>query len=126
MAAGWKWIAATLAAFGVASIAAGDDSPPPSPGGGGIGGGSMQGTDKQKLYAQLEALPMLDEDQRLFLMLVAHGESRYHPRAHNDSESERDASAKAYDRIAARFSGCGRTREQYAIGSVGRFQRLAP
>lgn len=83
-------------------------------------------SNKVRLYSQLRALPMLTEDQRLFLMLVAHGESRYNPRAHNDSPSEVRASARAYDRIADRFAACDRGRDQYTIGSAGRFGRLVP
>lgn len=87
-------------------------------------GGPM--TNKQRLYAQLRALPQLTEDQRLFLILVAHGESNYNPRAHNDSAGERAASRVAYGRIAAKLDTCGRPRAEFEIGSGGRFGRLIP
>lgn len=82
---------------------------------------------KQKLYAQLESLPMLTEDQRLFLMLVAHGESNYNPSAFNDSPKEAAASGRAFDRLKS--SGridptCGYTRANLGTGSGGRFGRL--
>lgn len=114
-----------LAAFGLGVVAvaassgsnSGGTTPTPTPGG---------MTRKQRLYAQLESLPMLDEDQRLFLMLVAYGESGFSPTAHNKSGGEVDASARAYDRIREHFASCPFTRAQYAIGSGGRFGRLVP
>ncbi len=121
------WGRVVLFGLGVAAVAAassstsdtGGTTPTPT-----SGGGSM--TKKQQLYAQLESLPMLDEDQRLFLMLVAYGESGFSPTAHNKSSGEVDASQRAYDRIRERFASCPWTREQYAIGSGGRFGRLVP
>lgn len=84
--------------------------------------------NKVRLYAQLEALPMLDEDQRLTLILIAQGETSgtYSPNAHNDSDSEVDASRRAWKNVAERFADCGRPADEYIIGSIGRFQRLAP
>ena len=84
-------------------------------------------TNKQKLYAQLRSLPMLTEDQRLFLMLVAHGESNYNPKAFNDSEAEAAASARAFERLQEQGRidpDCGYTRENLGTGSGGRFGRL--
>ena len=84
---------------------------------------------KQKLYAQLRSLPELTEDQRLTLMFIAHGESGYSQNAHNDSASESAAAGTAYDRLASQGrlnAACGYTRQELAIGSIGRFQRLAP
>lgn len=86
-------------------------------------------THKQRLYAQLRALPMLTEDQRLALMLVAHGESGYKPTAFNRSASEAAAAGRAYDRLAEQGrlnAACAYTRAELAVGSAGRFQRLVP
>jgi hypothetical protein len=116
-------IAAILAVAGVALLAFGGGAHAVTP----TNGGNV--TNKKRLYDQLRALPMLDEDQRLFLMLVAHGESGYSPTAHNDSASESAASGKAFDRLVEQGRinpACGYTRAQVSIGSVGRFQRLAP
>lgn len=96
----------------------------PSYGGDDPGAGAM--TKKQRLYAMLRALPQLTEDQRLFLMLVAYGESGYSPNAFNKSAGEAAAAGKAYDRIAATFASCGRSRADYATGSGGLFGRLVP
>lgn len=119
---GWGRVA--LFGLGVVAVAAASSSssttPTPTP----TPGGSM--TKKQRLYAQLESLPMLDEDQRLFLMLVAYGESGFSPTAHNDSQGEVEASERAYDRIRSHFASCPFSRNQYAIGSGGRFGRLVP
>ena len=113
------WGLATVAVASSAGTDSGGTTPTPTP-----GGGTM--TRKQRLYAQLESLPMLDEDQRLFLMLVAYGESGFSPTAHNKSGGEVSASERAFDRIRERFASCPFTREQYAIGSGGRFGRLVP
>lgn len=120
------WGRVVLVGLGLATVAvasssgtdSGGTTPTPTP------GGTM--TRKQRLYAQLESLPMLDEDQRLFLMLVAYGESGFSPTAHNKSGGEVSASERAFDRIRERFASCPFTREQYAIGSGGRFGRLVP
>jgi hypothetical protein len=117
----WGLVAALAAVAVIVGIGGKNDgtpTPTPSP------GGTM--SNKQRLYAQLESLPELTEDQRLFLMLVAYGESGYKPSAHNDSASEVAASSNAYDRIADEFAACGRPRSAYVIGSGGRFQRLVP
>lgn len=121
------WGRVVLVGLGLATVAVasssgtsdGGTTPPPP-----LGGGSM--TRKQRLYAQLESLPMLDEDQRLFLMLVAYGESGFSPTAHNKSGGEVSASERAFDRIADRFAACGRPKSAYTIGSGGRFGRLVP
>lgn len=103
--------------------------------GGGGGGASSTPTNKPtgsasankvRLYAQLEALPMLDEDQRLFLIYLAQGESRYNQLAFNDSESEAAAAREAYDKNVEKFAACGYTRAQLGRGSGGRFGRLLP
>lgn len=83
-------------------------------------------TKKQRLYAQLRSLPELTEDQRLFLMLVAHGESGYSPTAFNDSAGEADAARRAYERIKDRFASCPWPASVYTTGSGGRFGRLVP
>ena len=86
-------------------------------------------TNKQRLYAQLRALPMLTEDQRLAMMLIAKGESNYSPRAWNRKASEVEASERAYQNLLDQGRldpACAWTREQLAVGSVGRFQRLGP
>lgn len=86
---------------------------------------SNPGSPKVRLWKQLEALP-LDANQRLFLMLVAKGESNFVPSAFNDSAGEAAAAGRAYDRIADRLAACGRPRSAYATGSGGRFGRLVP
>lgn len=102
-------------------------------GGGGGGGGTYEPpkpgeamTNKQRLYAQLRSLPMLTEDQRLFLMLVAHGESGYNPKAFNDSAGEASAAGRAFERLRDKLAPCGRPKAAYATGSGGRFGRLVP
>ena len=109
-----------VAASGTSSAATPPKPTPPVPGG--------KLTRKQFLYAQLESLSQLTEDQRLFLMLVAYGETggTWKTTAHNDTASEVAASAKAYDRIADEVAACGRPKSAYVIGSGGRFQRLVP
>lgn len=87
---------------------------------------SNSGTPKARLWRQLEALTELDPDQRLFLMMVAKGESNFYPSAFNDSAGEAAAAGRAYDRIAASLAQCGRSRAAYATGSGGRFGRLVP
>ena len=87
---------------------------------------------KQHLWAMLRALPELTEDQRLFVMLVAHGETggTYRSTAHNDTPSEVAASVKAWDKnpsLAQRLTACGAGgRDAWAIGSGGYGGRLVP
>jgi len=87
---------------------------------------------KQHLWAMLRALPELTEDQRLFVMLVAHGETggTYRSTAHNDTPSEVAASVKAWDNspsLAQRLTACGAGgRDAWAIGSGGYGGRLVP
>lgn len=115
---------ATFAAVVAASSKASAAAPQaPDPGDDGVA------TNKQKLYAQLRALPMLTEDQRLAMVLIAKGESNYSPKAWNKSASERAASATAYRRLLDQGRldpACAWTEDRLAIGSVGRFQRLGP
>lgn len=111
-------IARAVTASAAPSTAGGSDTPAPTD------VGTM--TNKQRLYMQLRALPELTEDQRLFLMLVAHGESFYNPKAFNDSAGEAAAAARAYDRIRDRFASCPYPRASYVTGSGGRFGRLVP
>lgn len=114
-------------------IAAGKliDSASASSDDGGGGGGNPNDTtrsNRQQLWDALMLLP-LDDTQRLFLMLTAYGESRYDPRARNDSASEVLASAKASSNnpdIATRAAACGVPEARLRTGSWGRFQRLAP
>lgn len=119
---------ALLAALGLGTAAlvvsssssASTPTPTPEP----TDGGNM--SRAARLWAQLRAISSLDENQRLFLMLVAKGESNYSPTAHNKSAGEVAASAKAYDRLAGELAATGRPRAAYVIGSGGRFQRLVP
>ncbi len=112
-------IAATAVALAFGSSGASAKPPTDVPTGGPM-------SAKQRLYAQLRAIAELTEDQRLFLMLVAHGESNYHASAFNKSAGEAAAAGKAYDRIAAELGACGRPRAEYVRGSGGRFGRLVP
>ena len=63
-------------------------------------------------------------------MLVAYGESRGSPTAHNDTSSEIAASEKAWDKytgLRTYLLGCGLGgRAEWAIGSGGYFGRLVP
>ncbi len=83
---------------------------------------------RAQLWAQLQQIPdyLIDDDQRRFALYVGYGESRWNPRAHNDSASEVAASVTAYNRIAGRFAGCNIPRARYVRGSGGRFGRLLP
>lgn len=84
-------------------------------------------SNKTRLWQQLEAIPQLDDDQRLFLTLVAHGESGYSPRAFNDSAGEAAASRKACERMMEEHKldeACAYTCAQLGTGSGGRFGRL--
>lgn len=118
-------VVAGLALAAVAMLMGGGSSTrPESPGGGSVSGKAL--ANKKHLYAQLLALPMLTEDQRLFLIYLAQGESRYNPLAFNDDPGERDAALEAFDNNASKFASCGYTREQLGRGSGGRFGRLLP
>jgi len=93
------------------------------------GQGTSKGSqlaNKKLLYAQLQAIPQLDEGQRLCLIYVAQGESRYNPMAFNDSKGEAHAAGEAYDKHAGEFAACGFSRAELARGSGGRFGRLLP
>lgn len=86
-------------------------------------------TRKQQLYAKLESLPQLSEDQRLFFMLTAYRESAatWKPTAHNDTASEVGYSEKAFDDddVGPKLVACA-PRERWVIGSGGLFGRLVP
>lgn len=89
-------------------------------------GGSM--TRKQKVWRKLGFLPLTNV-QRYFAMLVAYGEGRYNPRAHNTSASERAAARRAVQNNAAavaRVEACGVPRSVLEDGSWGIAQRLGP
>lgn len=87
---------------------------------------------KMRLWSKLRALPQLTEDQRLFIVLVAHGETggTYRPTAHNDTASEVAASRSAWNNnatLAARLTACGHGGvDAWAIGSGGYGGRLVP
>lgn len=118
-----------VAAVAVATIAVATNSASASPVTPANPGGDGMATNKQKLYAQLRALPMLTEDQRLAMMLIAKGESNFSPSAWNRTASEVSASATAYQRLLEQGRldpACAWTRDRLAVGSVGRFQRLGP
>lgn len=88
-------------------------------------------TPKQQLWAMLEALPMLSDDQRLYIVLVAHGETAatYLPTAHNDTPDEVAASERAWDsnpQLAQRLEKTGHPRAAWTIGSGGYGGRLVP
>jgi hypothetical protein len=106
----------------------GDSDSPSSPGSGGGGGDDVgPGTNKQKLWAQLRSTPELTETQRYFMMLTAAGESNFNPKAHNDSESEVQASRNAFKgALATKLRACGFPDGAWTIGSGGRFGRLVP
>lgn len=103
----------------LAAQGGGSTTPPPS-----------GGSDKAKLYAQLRKVSLLTEDQRLFLMLVAYGESRYEPGAKNTSDDALALANAAYDSLVAQDrldASCGYTRESLTRdGAAGRFGRLVP
>lgn len=87
---------------------------------------------KAVLYAKLRALPQLTEDQRLFIMLVAYGETAatWKPTAWNNTPGEVEASQKAWDnnpKLARRLEQCGAGgRDAWALGSGGYGGRLIP
>ena len=92
---------------------------------------SSGGSNKAALYAMLRALPQLTEDQRLFIMLVAYGETggTFRASAHNDTDSEVAASLKAWSNnptLTAKLEANGIDRDQWAIGSGGYGGRLVP
>lgn len=92
----------------------------------GGGGGSM--SNKMRLWKKLELL-QLDDRQRYFLMLVAYGESKFSPAAHNNTASEREASARGAQNnpeLVQRAIACGIAADKLRTGSWGMFQRLAP
>lgn len=93
---------------------------------------STGGSAKVRLYDMLRALPELTEDQRLYIMLTAYGETggSFRPTAHNDTPSEVAASQAAWDNnptLAAKLVNCGHGGEDaWAIGSGGYGGRLVP
>jgi len=92
-------------------------------------GGGMATSNKLRMWRKLESISELIPTQRYFLMLVAYGEGKYNPAAHNGSASERAASAKAADNnpaIVARALGCGVPEANLRTGSWTTFQLLAP
>lgn len=86
---------------------------------------------KKLLYAKLQQLP-LAESQRLFVMLVAYGETggTWKATAHNNTASEVAASRKAWDNnatLAAKLTALGHGgKDAWAIGSGGYGGRLVP
>lgn len=87
---------------------------------------------KQMLWSMLRSLHQLTEDQRLFVMLVAYGETQgtWKSTSHNDTPSEVEASVKAWDaapKLAARLTACKHGgKDAWAIGSGGYGGRLVP
>lgn len=99
---------------------------------------------KRELWAMLESLPMLDDVQRKFLILVARGESGWNPlvglgdpalfppgtkpntkASAAAQEGEARAARVAYDRHADYFAGCDAgERAAYSFGSGGWFGML--
>lgn len=87
-------------------------------------------TPKARLYAMLRAIPQLTEDQRLFVMLVAYGETggTWRSTAHNDTASEVAASVKAWENnpeLAQRLAVFA-PKAQWCRGSGGYGGRLIP
>lgn len=115
-------IAAGLLALGAGGAAAASDNYQPEDDDG-------MTTAKERLYWRLRQIPQLTEDQRLYLMLTAYGEGRYRTNAHNDSASERAASAAAAANnpaIVQRAVACGVPVAALQSGSWTMFQLLAP
>lgn len=113
-----------IAALAALLLAGGGGAAPPKYTPDPEGGSTAQ--YKQQLYDQLLALPMLEEEHRLFLIYVARGESRYDPHSFNDDPGEAKAAGEAYDNNAERFANCPYPRSAYVNGSGGRFGRLQP
>lgn len=86
-------------------------------------------SNKQRMWRKLEFLSELTPTQRYFLMLTAKGEGNYNPKAHNGTDSEREASANAADSnpsIVQRAALCGVPAANLRTGSWTTFQFLAP
>ena len=82
--------------------------------------------NKIRLWDKLRSIPELTDTQRYLLMLIAAGESDYSPTAHNKTASEVEASQRALNNneaLRVQLQNCG---GNWAIGSIGAFQRLAP
>lgn len=95
----------------------------------GENGGGVGTSNKVRIWRKLAFIQELDDIQRLFLMLVAYGEGKYNPAAHNGSPSERLASSKAADNspwIVQRAIACGVNAAALRTGSWTTFQLLAP
>lgn len=115
-----------VALLGLLAMSASAKAPQPEP-----SSEDDEMSPKKRLYAMLRALPMLTEDQRLFVMLVAFGETggTYKASAHNDTPSEVAASRKAMDNedLTRRLLGCNAGGvDEWAIGSGGFGGRLVP
>lgn len=124
-----KLLLGALGIGAIAAVAGTSTDAGASPSGGSSGGDGNMASNALVLWSQLRAVRSLTENQRLFLMLVAKGESNYSPTAWNKTPSESAAAGRAYDRLLEQdrlSAACSYTREELAIGSVGRFQRLAP
>jgi hypothetical protein len=123
----WPWILGLLGFGAVVGARASsdddddDDDPAPSTG--------TISERHAKLRAALASIGELDATQRAFLEITAYGESKFNPAAHNNSFSERSASARGADHnpsIKAKVTACGVDPETLRTGSWGMFQRLAP
>lgn len=125
---------AALALGGAGSASASVEIPP----------AAQSNAGKRELWAMLESLPMLDDVQRKFLILVARGESGWNPlvglgdpslfppgtkpntkASAKAQEGEARAARVAYDRHAAYFEACDAgDRAAYSFGSGGWFGML--
>lgn len=87
-------------------------------------------TRQQRLRSILAGVQELDDTQRAFLLITARGESNFNPLAHNGTDSEVAACARAVANdktgIVARTLACGVPTADLITGSWGLFQRLAP
>lgn len=86
-------------------------------------------SNKVRMWRKLEWIDSLTDTQRYFLMLVAYGEGKYNPAAHNGTASERLASSNALDnspKIRGQAQSCGIDLDKLRSGSWTTFQLLAP
>ena len=88
------------------------------------GPGSGKGASSVAAVRGLAAEVGLPDAWGDFFALVAWRESKGNPQAINDSESEAEAAARAYDRNRARYQGCGYAASSYTFGSGGWFGML--
>lgn len=87
--------------------------------------------NKIRFWRKLESISELDNTQRYFLTLWAHGETAGHfnADAHNGTQSERDAAAAGVrnnPHLLELATSCGIPRANLESGSWGLPQRLAP